>query len=290
MSIGINRIKRIISFIMALLLFLLAAGCGPAGEPAGGKPAKSEASDVPQKNDAYEDEDTRPDPGDNNIDRDDDDTAELVITTPAEAYAAYSVAKNELVSLITEALTSNSGLALESMHMMGPVMIDLLVLPASLMGLGEIAAASGLSVIGATDVTYSENGNQYKITYSDQEGKKTEFTGTYDAAKDAFACEVLADDGGKIYYEYRRTPFGYVSQVYNVSEDETELFQFSIHEKGGVLGISYVSDKPAALTGNEPKDFPTDCRQWYSIDGTTVTGVASDGREFEFEYIPESET
>jgi hypothetical protein len=85
-------------------------------------------------------------------------------------------------------------------------------------------------------------------------------------------------------------PFGYAGQVYTYESDSiTELYQFAIHDKGGVIGLADNSKKPAALTGGESSDFPKSCPQWYAIDGTSVTCVTSDGDKYEFEYIPPQE-
>lgn len=218
-----------------------------------------------------------------------DDESEETSTgnTITDAYIAYIEAKSELSTVLTEALSSNSGTELESLSLLSVAMIDLAILPASFMGLGQEAAEAGLNFIGAADVQYSENGNQYTISYKTDEGDEIVFTGEYDDTSDSFSCEVVTNDQDGVSYEYRKTSFGYVGQIYSFEGDTvTETIQIVIHENGGVIGLSSEDVKPNNLTGNETKDFPKSSTQWYSIDGTTFTGISSNGEDISFEYNP----
>ena len=289
-----KRMQRIVSLILVVLLCLSLVGCGSpeskpedkpaASEPEESKPAASEpaGSDAPKES------------GDSK--GKEEETAKPAAKKPAnasESYLEYMEAKSELSSLITDALSSNSDIGLEdTMSLLGVVMVEMSMLPASSMGLGLGAAEAGLGFLGAEDVQYTEDGNRYIITYNSQDGEGYEFEGVYDEAADALvSSNILVDDNGGIYYEYRRMPFGYVGQAYAFEGDTvTELFKIVVHDTGGVIGISYDSGKPGALTGSESKDFAKDCSQWYAIDGTAVTGVSSAGQELNFEYIPEPST
>lgn len=70
------------------------------------------------------------------------------------------------------------------------------------------------------------------------------------------------------------------------TDGTTTIYAVTVQGKDGFLGISTVSAKPAALTGSEPIDYPSSCDIWYAINGTTVTGKASDGTAISFEYVP----
>jgi hypothetical protein len=276
---GKTRLTGIVSLLLAVQLLMLAAGCGgPAAKPDDSDPGESRVSDSPQDRDTREEEVSITGSG----------TVTESSDIPGEAIIAYQEAKNRLIDLLSNAMQSKAELAFESIYLLAPVMVELTVLPAGLLGYGQTALESGLSVIGSTDIEYAENGNEYKVTYKDSQGIRVEFTGIYDAATDAFVCEVTRDDGGYVYYEYRRMPFGYVGQVCTTDEEDN-LILISVHENGGVIGLSTETGKPARLSGGESRDFPTDCEKWYSIDGTAVAGVTSGGEEFEFEYIPAPE-
>lgn len=277
---GNRKMKKIVSLAMAMLLVLSLAGCGNSG----GKSADDKsAAPGTQQNSA-----------DNKDNKDGKSKPPAAPTefTAQQSYAAYMEAKSELTSALTDALADNPDYAMESMALLGVVMVDMAIMPAAFLGLGQDAAASGLGMFGVTDVKYTENGNRYTVTYKSQDGEMYEFQARYDPAADALVCEVNSDGiKDSLYYEYRKEPFGYVGQFYSFEGDAiTESYQISVHENGGVIGISESDKKPAALTGGEAKDFPKACPRWYAIDGATCTGVTGAGEEFSFEYAKEERT
>lgn len=217
------------------------------------------------------------------------DTASYTSRKPADLYIEYSGAKNDLVSNIMDALGEYPEIGFEGLSLLGAVMVDVLAMPAAFMGLGEVAVSAGLAAAGATDVEYEEDGNSYKVTFSSVEGKKTEFLGEYDPAADALLVEVAMDDGSYMFYECRRSPYGFVGQVFTYSEDgTTEVLKVAVdtETKGGTIGISSDAGQPAPITGREPIDFPKDCQRWYSIVEDTFTCLTSTGNEYEFGFIP----
>ncbi|HHU63142.1 MAG TPA: hypothetical protein GXZ32_02870 [Clostridiales bacterium] len=207
--------------------------------------------------------------------------------TAAESYGNYIKAKGELITILTDALANNPGTELDSMSLIGVTMVDMALLPASSFGLGHEAAITTLGLLGAEDVVYSENGNQYSVKYRNAEGKQFELQGVYDKAADALKCTSFTEGKEDLISEYRKTSFGYVGQVYVIGEDgSTYVYQLAVSGKDGAVGISEVSAKPSALTGNETIDFPKQCKEWYAIKGNDFTGVTSDGRELSFVYTP----
>lgn len=283
-----KQIQRIVSLIMVVLLGLSLIGCGsPEEKLADNEPASSDAPQESRDSKGKEDESS---PVDSSAPQETEKPAATKPANASESYLTYMEAKSELSSFLTDALASNPDTGLESMSLLGVVMIEIAMLPASSMGLGQKAAEAGLGFMGAKDVQYTENGNQYIVTYNSQEGEGFEFKAVYDEAADALVCDVIGGNNEGIYYEYRKMPFGYVGQVYSFEGDiMTELFKIAVHDKGGVIGLSTDFEKPSALTGSESKDFPKDCPQWYAIDGTKFTGVSSAGEELNFEYIPTPE-
>jgi hypothetical protein len=294
--------KRIISLVMAVLLGLLLVGCGnlvnkladnltppsiqqdsAEADPALAEPAQEE----PVQEDPAQEEPAQTEP---DVLQEPDTPAALGSLTAQESYTAFSDAKSQLINSISDALTSNPDTALAAMGFLGVTTVDLMVLPAAALGAGQEAAAMSLGFFGATDVQYTENGNQYMITYANSEGEKYEFNATYDPAADAmvFDVKVSGAEGGLL-YEYRRTPYGYVAQIYSYEGTAvTELYQITIHETGGVIGVSTSGISPAVLTGSEAKDFPKGCPEWYALDGTAFACMLESG-EKSFEYTPSTE-
>jgi len=275
--------KKIITLVMAMLMLTaMFAGCGqaPANNP-------QESSDAPvQSNDAETSEPSaavdpqQEPPADNNV----TSTGYPV----ADSYTAYMNAKQVPMSKLSDGIGNNAESLSASFTILGVAMADLSMLPVSIFGMGEEAAAMTLSMLNATDVKYTENGNSYTVSYVDANGVKNEFSGTYDAAADALVCSSTADGKENLYAEYRKTSFGYVSQYYFVNEDgTTSLYQFAVNGEDGTLGVSSSQTaQPAALTGSESADFPTALPEWYSITGSTITGKTSEGTELNFEYVP----
>lgn len=205
----------------------------------------------------------------------------------AESYAAYLEAKNAVIVKITDGLSNNPDTGMAVLSFLGVGMTDLALLPVSFFGMGQETMEMGLSMMGATDIQYTENGNNYTVTYSDKENKKFTYSGTYTPAIDALTCTVAADGVESTYSEYRKTSLGYIGQYYFLNDDgSTSIYMIAVDGEDGIIGISTTPGKPAALTGSEAADFPKACSEWYSVKGTTITGKTSDGLDLSFEYVP----
>jgi hypothetical protein len=204
-----------------------------------------------------------------------------------DSYSAYVTAKTELYSRLTGGLSSNEETTMASMSLMGVGLIDMYLLPAAFFGLGEEAAAMGMGYLNMQGVRYTENGNSYTITYTDAQGATASLTGTYDAGADSLVCTGSTDGVENFYSEYRRAAYGYVGQYYFTDTDGSGyLYLVTISGTDGAFGMSEANEKPAALTGSERVDYPSICTEWYAINGTTITGVLSDGTAVNFEYVP----
>ena len=206
--------------------------------------------------------------------------------TASAFYSAYMEAKSAVLTPLMDALGNNPDTMMSAMSFLGVTMSDLYLLPAMYFGLGETSVATALAMMGAKDVTYNEQGNQYTVTYKDSNDKTVTLTGTYEKGKSLVT--VGSTDGTEnVFAETYRTAFGYVGQFYIIADDGTaSLYQVSISGKDGVFGIVTGEPRPAPLTGNEPADFPKSAKEWYAISGNNVTGMTSDGKSISFTYVP----
>jgi hypothetical protein len=283
-----------------ILVMTLLVSCGGRGKPSGkdepdkeGKPKveaqEQEKQDTGQKQQEEEEQVSEPaqQQEDEQKDKVSEDTGSP--TTLSESFSSYVEAKGEVVSLLTDALASNPDTAMDSMSFFGLAIVDLAVVPASSFGMGEDIARTTLGMFGSEVLDYSENGNQYMIKWRNSEGGEYELRGEYNEAADALICNAFMDGKESVVWEYRKTSFGYVGQIYSVDESDGSayVYQMAISGKDGVVGMYEASSAPSLLTGNEGIDFPKKCDQWFAIEGNTVTGVTLDGREISFTYTPE---
>lgn len=267
--------KIFILLLAVLTLSLVFAGCSPATTT-----ESQESADVSQS--------ASGEPSAPSESAETSSAPALVTGTAAESYSAYVSAKTAVITKLTDGLSNNENTVFASMSMLGVTMADLVMLPAGFFGAGEDAVNTGLSMFSYSDIKYTENGNNYSVSYTDEQGDSYVFSGTYDAAADSLVCTAQKNSKDYFYSEYRRTSYGYESQYFFFNDDgTTSLYQVTISGEDGALGISSTATaQPAALTGSEAADFPTTLPEWYSITGSAIKGVMSDGTEVNFEYVP----
>lgn len=275
--------KKLLSIALALLMFaFVLTGCAKANDAASqaASDAVSDAVTAAENGDSAEAakaaEAAVEDVQQNGADSD----------TASAFYSAYMEAKSAVLTPLMDALGNNPDTMMSAMSFLGVTMSDLYLLPAMYFGLGETSVATALAMMGAKDVTYNEQGNQYTVTYEDSNDKTVTLTGTYEKGKSLVT--VGSTDGTEnVFAETYRTAFGYVGQFYIIADDGTaSLYQVSVSGKDGVFGIVTGEPKPTPLTGNEPADFPKSAKEWYAISGNNVTGMTSDGKSISFTYVP----
>ena len=206
--------------------------------------------------------------------------------TASAFYSAYLDAKSDVLNRLMDGIGNNPDTMMSAFSFLGISLSDLYLLPALYFGLGEGSVAAALAMMGAKDVTYSEQGSQYIVTYKNSEDKDSSLTGTYEKNQSLIA--VGSTNGSEdVFAETYRTAFGYVGQFYFIADDGTAtLYQVSISGSDGVFGVMTGVDRPAALTGNESADFPKAATEWYAITGSTITGLTAEGKSINFEYVP----
>lgn len=276
-----KQVKRFVIRMVAIMLALLLVGCSGLGtsgkqeQPTPSPDANQQEGTPPAEEEPKDIETPKP--------NEQPDSA----GTAGESFGAYVEAKGEVIGKLSDALANNPGTELDTMSLLGVMMVDMMLLPATSFGLGEEVALSILGFLSAEDVAYSENGNQYSIKFKNAEGEQYELQGVYDKAADSLKCTVFVEGKESVVSEHRKTSFGYVGQIYSVNKDGSfETYQLALSGGNGVVGITEISAAPAALTGSEAADFPKACEEWYAIDGNDFTGVTSDGRELSFTYTP----
>ena len=215
-----------------------------------------------------------------------DATGDVSADTASAFYSAYIDAKSKVISKIMDGLSNNPDTVMTALSFIGATMSDLYLLPAMYFGLGESSVASALAMMGAKDVVYQENGNNYSISYLDTNDQNAVLTGTFDSGK-SLTCVGSTNETENVFSEVYKTDFGYVGQFYYIADDgTTTLYQFAISGEDGVVGMVNGGERPAALTGAESADFAASAPEWYAINGSTITGVTSDGTSLNFEYVP----
>ena len=206
--------------------------------------------------------------------------------TASVFYGAYIEAKSDVLNRLMDGIGNNADTMMSAFSFLGVTLSDLYLLPAMYFGLGETSVAAALAMMGAKDVTYSEEGNHYTVTYRNSDEKASVLKGTYDKGKSLLATG-STEGKENIFAETYRTAFGYVGQFFFIADDGTAtLYQVAISGQDGVFGITTGGERPAPLSGNEGADFPKAAKEWYSIQGSTITGLTAEGKSVNFEYVP----
>ena len=268
--------KKILSLSLALLMIALVfTGCAKAKDAA--DEAVSEAITAAESGENMEAA---------------ADAAAQSVASGADAdnasafYGAYIEAKSAVLDRLMDGIGNNPDTMMSAFSFLGIAMSDLYLLPAMYFGLGEVDVAAALAMMGAKDVKYSEQGNQYTVTYKNSNDKDATLVGTYDKGRSLLAIGTT-DGVENVYSDVYRTSFGYVGQFYVVADDGTAtLYQVAISGSDGVFGVITGADRPAPLTGNESADFPKSAKEWYAINGSSITGLTAEGKSVSFEYVP----
>jgi len=267
-----------------ILIMIILVSCGRNTPSGGDKPENEGKPGVTEQQNKQQDSDKK-------SEKENDSGKYVTPATAAQSYSQFLEAKSNMVTRLTDALANNPDTGLTSLSFMGLALVDLAMLPATSFGLGDQAAASALGLFGFQDVVYSENGDQYSVKYKNAEGTPCELKGEYNKAADALKCTGLIEGKEELVYEYCKTSFGYVGQIYTIKDDGTSyVYQIAVSGKDGVVGMADATENPESLTGNESIEFPKQCPEWYSIKGDEVTGLTSDGENISFTYTPTEET
>lgn|GEM_PF-3335704 len=217
-----------------------------------------------------------------------DDTEEGDVT-PADSFLAYTDIKDELLFLVSDALRSRDETIseVEGLYFLFGAS-DAMMFPVEYLGFGFDALADGLEEWDIKEIEYIAKDNEYIVKFSDFTDTMVEYRVVYNPNKDSLVCDITSEGGDVIRYEYCRTDYGYVGQVYMYDGNErtTDIIRVAVDADGkdGVIGISHSGSMPRPLTGSEPEDFPKECQAWYMVEGTHFTCVTSKGDKYEFDF------
>lgn len=147
-------------------------------------------------------------------------THETKVSNLSESYAKYVEIKSRTMETLSEKLSENGDFSI-SMALLGASMVDLMAIPATVCGLGEVTAQSALGFL-YSGVKYTEDGNKYIVEFNeDEEGNVGKFVAEYDVSTDSAHMEYLKNDKWFCTVEYIKIDNGYGS-LYIAEQENTE--------------------------------------------------------------------
>lgn len=198
-----------------------------------------------------------------------------------EDYNRYIEAKSRVIERLIDALAQDPDAGLASMSFMGLYMMDMLMWPAGLLWMDDAAARTTFAIFGAQNVDIDRQGDKASVTFKGEDGAHTVFTAEYFKAREGYIFSMNLGGNEELYSEYARTRYGYVAQYFQKTEDDSfTLYTITMDSSGdnGVVGIQEdVRERPKALSGQEPIEFPQTAPQWYRLEGKRLTGVNEEG-------------
>ncbi len=279
--------KKIISIILVLLLALSAAGCASVGkqiaksitEKAGeaGQAAQDDqdapAQDEPAQDEPAQQNNSQPILGG------------VGFASPSESYAKFVELKGAAYERINDKLSNSEDMEISmvSMAMLPVVMVDLSLLPLTVLTSDPSGSAAALGMLGMSGVDVKMNGQDYVITYSNEDGEQLTQTSQYDKATDSLKSTLSTSEGESIYFEYTRVGDGYASQTFMKNDDGSYLLIKSYFDETNIaaFGIESADSKPASIIGNAAglnKDFVKN-DEMYTIFENDQLLVVQDGTE-----------
>lgn len=222
-----------------------------------------------------------PSPPDSATDKPGASAAKVPAKNPSEGYTNYSSAKSAAMDRIYAALEESDDMGVSAgLGMLSIAMLDLSLVPLTVLNDYPEAAAGMLGMLGMEDVKVDGGNGDYTITYKNSEGQVNKQTCKYDVAKDQLTS-TLYDQNGKesLIFEYVNLGGEYASQYYFPSDDgyETIRFYFDMDNVAAYASIT-AKDAPASIIGKSGfnEDFITDAESYLILKDGKLT-VMEDG-------------
>lgn len=226
--------KLICVLLIALLVLTALAGCaGPANKGKDNGPSAPAANDKPAND--------KPSGSSGGA------GSKNALST---SYTNFSEMKTKAYERHEELLTTNTDLAMLGMTFLPVLMMDLELIPLTVMDQDKLVAETALGILGFKDIKVGKSGNKHTITYATEEGKAFEYVAEYDAASDSVQA-IMSDGTGNelLFFEYVKAGKGYACQYYSKDSgqvislffDENNITGYSIQDNAG---------KPASIFKN----------------------------------------
>ena len=196
--------------------------------------------------------------------------------TPSESFAKYAELKGKAFERITAKMEANTDLALYSLTFLPISLIDLTLIPITVLTADSEASAAALAMLGMADIKVEESGGKYTITYKDKDEKKLVQTCEYDKGTDSLKTWIT-DEAGKetIYFEYVKIGCGYAAQYYALDEENGSQIMTTFFDDSGVaaFGIQKTENKPASIykNGSMNVDIVKGGDTYMILDGDKIT-------------------
>jgi len=169
------------------------------------------------------------------------------------SFARYTDMKGKAYERVSAKIEEKPELGMYAMTLLPITMMDLALIPLTIVDMDETAAAMTLGFLGAENVKVSKDGNKRTVTYTDSEGKSVKFAADYDQATDSVQA-AITDDTGKeaLFFEYVKVGGGYASQYYSAeSEGSTEVITAFFDESNiTAFGFKKSAGKPGSIFKN----------------------------------------
>ncbi|MGI5848685.1 MAG: hypothetical protein ACOX8Q_01220 [Christensenellales bacterium] len=209
--------------------------------------------------------------------------ADNVAASPSGSYTKYMEMKGTAYDRINAKLEDNEDLYLSvGLSLLPVALVDLSLIPLTVLVEENTGAEMALAMFGMSEVAIDRNGQEYTITYTDQEGNKNAQTCIYDPATDSLQSSII-DSAGKevVFFEYIKVGNGYASQYFMHDESGyTKITSFFDESSSAAFGIETTDKKPDSIfkTGNQTVDFVKNNEMYFILKGNSLT-VSENGQE-----------
>ena len=275
--------KKVISIMLVLLLAVSVVGCSSIGKQIA-KSITEKSGEAGQQEEMKNDQAAQDEPAQQSG-NDQPVLGGVGFASPSESYLKFVELKSAAYERISDKLSASEDMdiSMVSMAMLPVVMIDLSLLPLTVLTSDPSSSAAALGMMGMSGVDVKQNGQEYVISYSDEDGNVFTQTSEYEKATDSLQSSLSSPDGESIYFEYTRVGDGYASQTFMKNDDGSFLLIKSYFDESNIsaFGIESADAKPNSIIGKAAglnKEFVIN-DELYTIFENGQLLVVQDGTE-----------
>ena len=168
-----------------------------------------------------------------------------------EAYSRYIEAKSSAYDRISSKIDEHDELAFSvGMSLLPVIMVDLSFIPLTVIGLGG-GSEMALGMLGLNGIKIEQNGSNYTMSYTTQEGSSAVQTCEYDPATDSVKSSIKEDGKELFSFEYVKTAGGYAAQYTTGKNDGNEYTLIrGFFNDSNIAGFGFET-----FTGSPPSIF-----------------------------------